>query len=220
MLEDDLIRQHRNYRLSIATHIKKNTLKKNFLQNNIILGDHQQMKNYVLSLGISIVKLFPLWKSKQVHPHFTPPHRNKKSENLKKTIILTPTIIILSMLVPALCFAEKTENGETVYKINCTPCHGITGEGNGPKAVELKTKPLDHTNATYMSTRTDEQLEYVIRNGGISISKSPIMPAWKDTLSDKQIKAVIKYLRKLCACKFDSIVSDPKLRIVDLEFRE
>lgn len=177
------------------------------------------MKSYILNLGISIVKFIPLRKSKQINPHFTPSYRKKKSENLKKPILLIPTIIIFLMLVPVLCFAEKTGSGEAIYKINCTPCHGITGEGNGPKAEELKIKPLDHTNATYMSTRTDEQLEYVIRNGGISISKSPIMPAWKDTLSDEQIKAVIKYLRKLCACEFDSIVSDPKLRIVDLEFR-
>lgn len=129
-------------------------------------------------------------------------------------------IFILLTFFPSLCFAEELDGGETIYKLHCSPCHGITGEGNGPKSAELKINPQDHTNASYMSTRTDNQLENVIRNGGISISKSQLMPAWKDTLSDKQIKAVVKYLRQLCSCKFESIISDSKLRTVDLEFRE
>jgi mono/diheme cytochrome c family protein len=129
-------------------------------------------------------------------------------------------IIVIMMFFPFLSFAGEIEEGEAIYKVNCTPCHGMKGEGNGPKAEELKIKPQDHTNASYMSTRTDKQLEYVIQNGGISISKSPLMPAWKGTLPDNQIKAVVKYLRKLCSCVFDSILSDPKLRKIDREFRE
>ena len=121
---------------------------------------------------------------------------------------------------PFLSVAEDDESSEIIYKLHCTPCHGMTGEGNGPKAEELKIKPQDHTNASYMSTRTDSQLEGVIRNGGISISKSPLMPAWKETLSDKQIKEIVKYLRKLCSCTFESFLSDPKLHTVDPEFRE
>ncbi len=129
-------------------------------------------------------------------------------------------IFILLTFFPSFCFAEELDDGEAIYKLHCSPCHGNTGKGNGPRAVELKIKPQNHTNASYMSTRTDRQLNNVIRNGGISISKSPLMPAWKDKLSDKQIKTVVKYLRKLCSCKFESIVSDSKLRAVDLEFRK
>lgn len=129
-------------------------------------------------------------------------------------------IFILLTFFSSLCFADEIKDSEAIYKLHCSPCHGITGKGNGPKAAELKIKPQDHTNASYMSTRTDNQLENIIRNGGISISKSQLMPAWKDTLSDKQIKAVVKYLRQLCSCKFESIISDSKLRTVDLEFRE
>jgi len=129
-------------------------------------------------------------------------------------------IIIILIFFPLLSFAGEIEEGEAIYKVNCTPCHGMKGEGDGPKAEELKIKPQDHTNASYMSTRTDKQLKYVIRNGGISISKSPFMPAWKGTLSDNQIKAVVKYLRKLCSCVFDSILSDTKLRKIDRKFRQ
>ncbi len=129
-------------------------------------------------------------------------------------------IVLFIFCFPFLSVAEGLEDGEAIYKKNCTPCHGTTGEGNGPKAEELKIKPQDHTNDSYMSTRTDEQLLYVIKNGGISIGKSTFMPAWRESLSDNQIKLVVKYLRKLCDCTFSSIVSDPKLREVDLEFRE
>lgn len=126
----------------------------------------------------------------------------------------------LLLFFPSLIFAASEQDGETIYKAHCTPCHGTTGEGNGPRAIELKIKPRNHTQASYMSTRTDKQLKNVIRNGGISISKSPLMPAWKDKLSEKQIEALVRHLRKLCSCEFDSIMSDSKLRTVDLEFRE
>lgn len=149
---------------------------------------------------------------------FTP--RKKAPGNSKIAIIFIPKIIILLIFSPFPSFADEVEDGKAIYKTNCTPCHGVTGEGNGPKAEELKIKPQDHTNTTYMSTRTDEQLGFVIRNGGISISKSPLMPAWKGTLSDRQIKSVVKYLRKLCSCVFDSVISDPKLSKADQEFRE
>ncbi len=140
-------------------------------------------------------------------------------DSSRSMIHISKTIIIL-IFFPLLSFAGEIEEGEAIYKVNCAPCHGMKGEGDGPKAEELKIKPQDHTNASYMSTRTDKQLEYVIRNGGISISKSPLMPAWKGTLSDDQIKAVVKYLRKLCSCLFDSILSDPKLRKIDRKFRQ
>lgn len=70
-----------------------------------------------------------------------------------------------------------------------------------------------------MSTKTDKQLEEVIRGGGASVSKSAIMPPWDATLTDQEIKALILYLRKLCNCRFEGVVSDEKLRKISPDFK-
>jgi hypothetical protein len=49
-----------------------------------------------------------------------------------------------------------------------------------------------------MSTVSDEQLLTVIKYGGPSIGKSPAMMAFKDVLSDDDIRALVAYLRSLC----------------------
>jgi cytochrome c oxidase cbb3-type subunit 3 len=51
-----------------------------------------------------------------------------------------------------------------------------------------------------MSKLSDEQLFKVIKEGGASIGKSPLMPPWGPSLKDDQIKDVIAYVRTLC-CK-------------------
>jgi len=35
--------------------------------------------------------------------------------------------------------------GKTLFEHNCTPCHGATGEGNGPAAVTLNPRPRNFT---------------------------------------------------------------------------
>lgn len=112
------------------------------------------------------------------------------------------------------------EEGKTIYQFYCSQCHGIKGNGKGINYQALTIRPQDHTDASFMSGRTDKQLEDVIRHGGIGVSKSPLMPPWGEVFLEKDIKKLVKYLRTLCSCRFDAIVSDPKLRNVDLQFRE
>jgi len=112
------------------------------------------------------------------------------------------------------------EEGKKLYQLYCSPCHGINGNGKGINYQALTIRPQDHTDASYLSVRTDKQLEDAIRLGGLGVSKSPLMPPWGEIIVEKDIKSLVKYLRTLCSCRFDAIVSDPKLRDVDLLFRE
>lgn len=40
---------------------------------------------------------------------------------------------------------ELLSRGKTLFEQNCTPCHGPTGEGNGPAAVTLNPRPRNFT---------------------------------------------------------------------------
>jgi mono/diheme cytochrome c family protein len=81
--------------------------------------------------------------------------------------------------------------GNKVYADRCALCHGAEGKGDGAAAAGLNPKPRNHTDGSYMSTRTDEDLLNVIRNGKGG------MPAWGAVLSEAEIQAVLKHVRSL-----------------------
>ncbi len=81
--------------------------------------------------------------------------------------------------------------GAKVYKDRCALCHGPEGKGDGPAAAGLNPKPRNHTDGTYMNSRTDDQLLQVIRGG------KGAMPAWGSVLSEQEIQAVLKHVRSL-----------------------
>ncbi|MEQ9618944.1 MAG: c-type cytochrome [Deltaproteobacteria bacterium] len=95
--------------------------------------------------------------------------------------------------------------GKEIFAQNCTPCHGQDGTGEGPTAAALDPKPRDLTDASYVSTLSNEHLFKVISGGGLAVGKSAAMPAWSNSLSDDDIQDVISYIRKdLCNCEFES----------------
>lgn len=91
--------------------------------------------------------------------------------------------------------------GERLYKIYCTQCHGVQGNGKGINAVTMEVQPRDHTDAKEMGARTDADLFKAIKQGGPAVNKSVLMPSWDATLSDGQIDHVIAYLRVLSGTK-------------------
>ncbi len=89
------------------------------------------------------------------------------------------------------------ETGRRFYTSTCAFCHGIEGDGFGINASNLPVPPRDHTDSTYMSTLTDEQLVAVIKSGGPANGKSAFMPAWEGRFSDREIAALAAYLRTM-----------------------
>jgi cytochrome c553 len=94
--------------------------------------------------------------------------------------------------------AGDAAHGQSIYDQLCWRCHGRTGKSDGPVSDAMNPRPRDLTDRTYMSTVSDEQLLTVIKHGGPSTGKSPAMMAFKDALSDDDIRALVAYLRTLC----------------------
>jgi cytochrome c oxidase cbb3-type subunit 3 len=94
--------------------------------------------------------------------------------------------------------AADAEQGKKLYGQFCASCHGQSGKGDGPAAAALNPKPRDHTDKETMSKMSDDDIFKVIKNGGASVGKSPLMPPWGASLKDEQIKDVVAYLRTLC----------------------
>jgi mono/diheme cytochrome c family protein len=85
--------------------------------------------------------------------------------------------------------------GKADYQIYCASCHGETGAGDGPVAQALNPKPARHDDGAYMNPLTDDYLFKVIKLGGASVGKSPMMAPLG--LSDQQIHNVIAFIRTL-----------------------
>jgi cytochrome c oxidase cbb3-type subunit 3 len=94
--------------------------------------------------------------------------------------------------------AADAEQGKKLYGQFCASCHGQSGKGDGPAAAALNPKPRDHTDRAYMSKLSDAEMFKVIKEGGASVGRSPLMPPWGASLKDDQINDVIAYIRTLC----------------------
>jgi mono/diheme cytochrome c family protein len=98
-------------------------------------------------------------------------------------------------------FHQDFEEGERLYVEYCASCHGITGDGDGYNAQYLPKTPVQHSDSSYMSTRSDDVLFDAIYAGGYVMNKSPRMPPWGFTLERSQIWQLVAYLRHLCRCE-------------------
>ncbi|MBT5108136.1 MAG: cytochrome c [Rhodospirillaceae bacterium] len=104
--------------------------------------------------------------------------------------------------IPASATGSAPGNAQQNYQAYCVQCHGLKGNGMGVNIRDMSVQPRDHTDAKSMGGRSDEELFKVIKEGGLAVSKSVLMPAWQGTLSDAEITNLVGYLRQLCKCKF------------------
>ncbi|MCZ6548506.1 MAG: cytochrome c [Deltaproteobacteria bacterium] len=84
-----------------------------------------------------------------------------------------------------------------IYKMNCSPCHGEEGKGDGVGARLLPVKPAVHSDGNIMNNRSDKYLSKIISKGGSAVGRSTYMPAWGGLFSDQQIRDLIAHIRSL-----------------------
>ncbi len=82
----------------------------------------------------------------------------------------------------------------------CASCHGVAGGGDGPNAARLPVPPARHADARTTALRSDDALFDTIHSGGAVMNRSARMPAFGGTLSDGQIRGLVRYVRTLCRC--------------------
>lgn len=87
--------------------------------------------------------------------------------------------------------------GKVTYEKTCAMCHGKTGKGDGPTAAVLNPKPRNHTDGVYMNALKDDYIFKIVKEGGASVGKSQLMPAWAAQIKDDEIRNVVAYIRTL-----------------------
>ncbi len=88
--------------------------------------------------------------------------------------------------------------GRRVYELNCQPCHGRAGDGNGPSAARLQTPPRDFETGEFKFRSvlpgmppTDGDLFRTVARG----MPGTAMPSWGNRLNRQAIWDVVAYVK-------------------------
>ncbi len=107
------------------------------------------------------------------------------------------------------------DRGLYIFQAYCVACHGENGQGDGPMAAKLYrdfgVQPTDLSKPGFHKSRTDKELAQAVRQGGVAVHKTPFMPAWGTTLTDRQVGDLVAYIREL-----QSDPMDPRPPLVSL----
>lgn len=109
------------------------------------------------------------------------------------------TICVLATDTFAANASGAQPRGKEDYLTYCAPCHGATGNGDGPLAAMLAPRPAQHSDAAFMDGLSDDYLFRFVKEGGPAFGKSALMGAWGRTLPDERIRDVVWFMRLLAA---------------------
>lgn len=92
---------------------------------------------------------------------------------------------------------RSEQRGRVLYEYYCALCHGKRGAADGFNSFTLSKLPKKHTDATYMATLSDTQIQLIIREGGAALGLSPESPPWGGVLADREILDLTAFIRTL-----------------------
>jgi cbb3-type cytochrome c oxidase subunit III len=98
--------------------------------------------------------------------------------------------------------AAAVEAGAPVFLQHCAACHGNGGNGDGEVATQIAkqgVKVARLNDLDRMSKLSREELLTVVRKGGAHSGRSGFMPAWADSLDEKQLNDVVEFITSLAS---------------------
>jgi mono/diheme cytochrome c family protein len=105
---------------------------------------------------------------------------------MKKLIVSTAALLIAGAV--SVHAADAKESWEK----NCAKCHGADGKGKTKMGEKMGVK--DYTDAKVQDGMKDEAMVKAIKEG-VKDGETTKMKAFGETLSDDEIKALVKYVR-------------------------
>ncbi len=99
---------------------------------------------------------------------------------------------------PAFAQDAELDKAKENYQSYCRKCHGDTGNGDGPGAAMLNPKPRAFADCAVMQKHSDDEMFKVISEGGDAAGMSADMQPWGGTLSEPEIRGLVKFVRSFC----------------------
>jgi mono/diheme cytochrome c family protein len=107
----------------------------------------------------------------------TPAHAQAPSPTYSPDQVTPPDVL------PAASF------GSSSFAENCAPCHGPTGQGDGPTAASLPSPPTQFADPNAIWSLSPAQLFHTTKFGRIE----RLMPPWQNQLNDSEIWQTVMY---------------------------
>ena len=115
---------------------------------------------------------------------------------MKQTYCKPLLVLMLNAILTFVAIGPaRGEDAKQLYDQTCAMCHGPEGKGDGPNAQVLQPKPANL--ATALKGKDTAYLVKLLKEGGASVGKSPLMPAYDGLLDEEQIRTLIKYVKGL-----------------------
>jgi cytochrome c6 len=102
---------------------------------------------------------------------------------LRKGFLLTAGILVLNIMLHG-----QNDGAAAMFKSKCSACHGTDGSGDTEVGKAMGVPDLHSADVQKLS---DAELTDIIKDG-----KGTQMPAFKDKLTDDQIKQLVSYIRE------------------------
>jgi len=96
--------------------------------------------------------------------------------------------------------------GASLYMVNCATCHGVFGDGRGPRSYFISPKPRNFTHAESQAKFNRPFLFKAISKGRLKAE----MPAWSTVWSNQQIADVAEFVFQTYIQKDQPIIKPDK----------
>lgn len=80
--------------------------------------------------------------------------------------------------------------GEKTYMANCSTCHGVLGDGKGPRAYFINPKPRNFLDKSFRFAFNRPAIYTAVHDGRLGAE----MPAWSKVLNDQEIADVSEFV--------------------------
>ena len=106
-------------------------------------------------------------------------------------VVVSSAPVATDMALPfPLKLKGSIEDGRVFFMKNCFTCHGVKGDGNGPRAYFIAPRPRNFTSAETRQSYNRPRLFDAITNG----KRGTVMPAWGKVLDQQQIANVAEFV--------------------------
>jgi mono/diheme cytochrome c family protein len=95
--------------------------------------------------------------------------------------------------------AFAASSGKQIYQANCAACHGQDGRGSKPETTGLDLPLPDFTECAFSSREAERDWAGIVHQGGPVRAFDERMPAFGGVLTETDIIAVVRYVKRFCS---------------------
>lgn len=108
---------------------------------------------------------------------------------IRENFMANATIADMSLPMPLNLNGNRIR-GSGLYQANCSPCHGQSGDGKGPRAYFINPKPRNFLLDTSRRWLNRPNLFKIITDGSLGTE----MPSWGKVLNNQEIADIAEFM--------------------------